>query len=266
MRMVGHHHYQSLPQSWSFIQAKDHGENGQWCPLIQKLGWQVLVGRDRERDGALSDCWGRHYGQLQHWLGHWRGWLDSVVKKLHRNFIRARWEFGWKCLKLDLIRWGRLVLLTMSWSQVKDQRRYFNLKFSRYFCKFLILSNKHLIWLNHQVYNMTVRAFDLGTPSLYSDVNVKVFILDQNDHAPKVPFLLILKRVTITLIPVSVSITISTFKPTNTRWTNEHFQLLSYYKDLREKIKSIPSSKPTNTGWTSQKTHPEALLYCRYLH
>ena len=33
---------------------------------------------------------------------------------------------------------------------------------------------------------MTVRAFDLGTPSLYSDVNVRVFILDQNDHAPKV--------------------------------------------------------------------------------
>jgi hypothetical protein len=36
-----------------------------------------------------------------------------------------------------------------------------------------------------KVYNMTVRAFDLGTPSLYSDVNVRVFILDQNDHAPK---------------------------------------------------------------------------------
>ena len=39
-----------------------------------------------------------------------------------------------------------------------------------------------------QMYNMTVRAFDLGTPSLYSDVNVRVFILDQNDHAPKVSF------------------------------------------------------------------------------
>ena len=38
------------------------------------------------------------------------------------------------------------------------------------------------------MYNMTVRAFDLGTPSLYSDVNVRVFILDQNDHAPKVSF------------------------------------------------------------------------------
>ena len=94
---------------------------------------------------------------------------------------------------------------------------------------------------------MTVRAFDLGTPSLYSDVNVKVFILDQNDHAPKVPFPLILLRVAITLIPISVSITsvpISTFKPTNTRWTNEHFQLLSYYKDLREKIKSNPFPVP----------------------
>ena len=37
-----------------------------------------------------------------------------------------------------------------------------------------------------QVYNMTVRAFDLGSPSLWTDVAVRVFILDQNDHAPKV--------------------------------------------------------------------------------
>ena len=37
---------------------------------------------------------------------------------------------------------------------------------------------------------------------------------------------------------------LSTFKPTNTRWTNEHFQLLSYYKDLREKIKSNPFPVP----------------------
>lgn len=33
---------------------------------------------------------------------------------------------------------------------------------------------------------MTVRAFDLGTPSLSADVEVKVFVLDQNDNAPKV--------------------------------------------------------------------------------
>ena len=99
---------------------------------------------------------------------------------------------------------------------------------------------------------MTVRAFDLGTPSLYSDVNVKVFILDQNDHAPKVPFPLILLRVAITLIPVSVSITsvpISTFKPTNTRWTNEHFQLLSYYKDLRKKSNRIHFQFQTHKYW-----------------
>ena len=37
-----------------------------------------------------------------------------------------------------------------------------------------------------QVYNMTVRAFDLGSPSLWRDVAVRVFVLDQNDHAPKV--------------------------------------------------------------------------------
>ena len=99
---------------------------------------------------------------------------------------------------------------------------------------------------------MTVRAFDLGTPSLYSDVNVKVFILDQNDHAPKVPFPLILLRVAITLIPVSVSITslpISTFKPTNTRWTNEHFRLLSYCKDLRQKSNQIHFQFQTHKYW-----------------
>ena len=99
---------------------------------------------------------------------------------------------------------------------------------------------------------MTVRAFDLGTPSLYSDVNVKVFILDQNDHAPKVPFPLILLRVAITLIPVSVSITsvpISTFKPTNTRWTNEHFRLLSYCKDLRQKSNPIHFQFQTHKYW-----------------
>ena len=33
---------------------------------------------------------------------------------------------------------------------------------------------------------MTVRAFDLGSPSLWADVEVRVFVLDQNDHAPKV--------------------------------------------------------------------------------
>ena len=37
-----------------------------------------------------------------------------------------------------------------------------------------------------QVYVMTVRAFDLGSPSLWADVEVRVFVLDQNDHAPKV--------------------------------------------------------------------------------
>ena len=99
---------------------------------------------------------------------------------------------------------------------------------------------------------MTVRAFDLGTPSLYSDVNVKVFILDQNDHAPKVLFPLILLRVAITLIPVSVSIIsvpISTFKPTNTRWTNEHFRLLSYCKDLRQKSNQIHFQFQTHKYW-----------------
>ena len=100
-----------------------------------------------------------------------------------------------------------------------------------------------------QVYNMTVRAFDLGTPSLYSDVNVRVFILDQNDHAPKVPFPLILLRVAITLIPVSVSITISTFKLTNTRWTNEHFRLLSYCRDLRQKSNQIHFQFQTHKYW-----------------
>ncbi len=34
------------------------------------------------------------------------------------------------------------------------------------------------------MFNLTVRAFDLGTPPLFSDANVKVFILDENDHAP----------------------------------------------------------------------------------
>jgi hypothetical protein len=38
---------------------------------------------------------------------------------------------------------------------------------------------------DERVYNMTVRAFDLGTPSLWADVPVRVFVLDQNDHAPQ---------------------------------------------------------------------------------
>ncbi len=31
---------------------------------------------------------------------------------------------------------------------------------------------------------LTVRAYDLGTPSLHSDVPVTVFVTDRNDHAP----------------------------------------------------------------------------------
>ena len=31
---------------------------------------------------------------------------------------------------------------------------------------------------------MTVRATDLGTPSLWSDARVQVFVMDRNDHEP----------------------------------------------------------------------------------
>ena len=38
-----------------------------------------------------------------------------------------------------------------------------------------------------KMYNMTVRAFDLGSPSLWSDVSVMVYVTDMNDNAPQFP-------------------------------------------------------------------------------
>lgn len=74
---------------------------------------------------------------------------------------------------------------------------------------------------------MTVRAFDLGTPSLYSDVNVRVFILDQNDHAPKVSSFLCKICAGTVIFPFSF--------------------------------------KHTSTGWTFQRIPQEAPLFCRWL-
>jgi hypothetical protein len=40
--------------------------------------------------------------------------------------------------------------------------------------------------LIHQIGpRLTVRAYDLGEPSLHSDVDVTVFVTDENDHAPE---------------------------------------------------------------------------------
>ena len=36
----------------------------------------------------------------------------------------------------------------------------------------------------NRVFTLTVRAFDLGTPPMFSDAVIKVFVLDQNDHDP----------------------------------------------------------------------------------
>ena len=36
----------------------------------------------------------------------------------------------------------------------------------------------------NRVFNLTVRAFDLGTPPMFSDAMIKVFVLDQNDNDP----------------------------------------------------------------------------------
>ena len=36
----------------------------------------------------------------------------------------------------------------------------------------------------NRVFNLTIRAYDLGTPPLYSDAIIKVFVLDQNDNDP----------------------------------------------------------------------------------
>ena len=33
--------------------------------------------------------------------------------------------------------------------------------------------------------NLKVRAYDLGAPSLHSEVEVRIFVLDRNDHGPK---------------------------------------------------------------------------------
>ena len=33
--------------------------------------------------------------------------------------------------------------------------------------------------------NLKVRAYDLGTPSLHTEVEVRIFVLDRNDHGPK---------------------------------------------------------------------------------
>ena len=35
-----------------------------------------------------------------------------------------------------------------------------------------------------ETYNLTVRAFDLGSPSLSADVAVVVYLIDQNDNPP----------------------------------------------------------------------------------
>ena len=39
-------------------------------------------------------------------------------------------------------------------------------------------------YMNPRLIQLGVRAFDLGEPSLYSDVAVQIYIHDINDHAP----------------------------------------------------------------------------------
>ena len=33
-------------------------------------------------------------------------------------------------------------------------------------------------------FNLTLRAYDLGEPSLFTDVDVTIFVTDENDYAP----------------------------------------------------------------------------------
>ncbi len=33
-------------------------------------------------------------------------------------------------------------------------------------------------------FNITLRAYDLGEPSLFTDVDVTIFVTDENDYAP----------------------------------------------------------------------------------
>jgi hypothetical protein len=42
-------------------------------------------------------------------------------------------------------------------------------------------------------FNLTVRAYDLGEPSLHSDVEITIFVTDENDHSPEFqnPFYLV---------------------------------------------------------------------------
>lgn len=50
---------------------------------------------------------------------------------------------------------------------------------------------------NTRVFELVIRAYDLGNPSLYSDVPVSVFVTDVNDHAPVFqsdPYLVSLKE------------------------------------------------------------------------
>ena len=37
----------------------------------------------------------------------------------------------------------------------------------------------------NRVFNLTIRAYDLGTPPMFSDALIKVFVLDQNDNDPE---------------------------------------------------------------------------------
>ena len=46
----------------------------------------------------------------------------------------------------------------------------------------------HLAVENHKrrrLFKLVVRASDLGTPSLYNDVEIRIFVLDINDHGPR---------------------------------------------------------------------------------
>ena len=36
-----------------------------------------------------------------------------------------------------------------------------------------------------RLFKLIVRAYDLGTPSLHNDVEIRIFVLDVNDHGPR---------------------------------------------------------------------------------
>ena len=85
-------------------------------------------------------------------------------------------------------------------------------------------------------YNLTVRAFDLGSPSLSSEVTVVIFLIDQNDNPPLFSQMEYSVTIAEDIAGLSPVIQVSVFKNTNNWPNNNHilniFSLWKITKDM----------------------------------